>query len=246
MGVAIGSDGTLYAFGGNYPDANLYAIDPGDGSIQREADLGAWPVASPVIDGADTVYCRTVSSLIAVGSDGSIKWLLDLPGQGSPCAPPVFGNDGTMYITSIDGYLHAYDAALSLLAPNGGEDIMAGGAYTIQWETEGEISDVLIEYSTNNGQDWTVVGPPNVGNTGSYQWDPVPLADSNQCLLRISDTSDPSVYDTSDGLFTIFICQDPFVGDLNEDCYLDFRDFAIFAGHWLECGNPFDPACGVP
>ena len=152
---------------------------------------------------------------------------------------------------------------------------MAGSTYTIRWETEGEISDVLIEYSTNNGSDWTAVNPPNAGNTGSYEWDPVPVADSNECLVRISDSTDPAVYDTSDKLFTIFICQGPLVGDISSNCYTDLLDFAILGnqwfqvpgdpsadiapdgvvdlldlalllGNWLECGNPFDPACDVP
>lgn len=35
------------------------------------------------------------------------------------------------------------------------------------------------------------------------------------------------------------------VGDLNNDCHSDFHDFAIFSEHWLECGNPFDPDCGL-
>jgi hypothetical protein len=31
--------------------------------------------------------------------------------------------------------------------------------------------------------------------------------------------------------------------DLNGDCYVDFLDFAILAGDWLNCGNPFDASC---
>lgn len=102
---------------------------------------------------------------------------------------------------------------------------------------------VLIEYSTNNGQDWNDVDI--WWNTGSYDWDPVPGVDSNQCLVRISDLFDPDVSDTSDDVFTIFQCLEPIPGDLNDDCYVDFRDFAVFAGHWLECGNPFDENCGL-
>jgi hypothetical protein len=30
----------------------------------------------------------------------------------------------------------------------------------------------------------------------------------------------------------------PVVGDLNNDCKMDFKDFAIFASHWLECADP--------
>lgn len=31
--------------------------------------------------------------------------------------------------------------------------------------------------------------------------------------------------------------------DLNQDCYIDFRDFAYFAGRWLQCTEPNNPNC---
>jgi hypothetical protein len=58
----------------------------------------------------------------------------------------------------------------------------------------------LIEFSTDNGQNWNVVN--TVPNSGSYSW-LVPAVDSKQCLARVSDAIDPTISDTSDGLFTI-------------------------------------------
>lgn len=132
----------------------------------------------------------------------------------------------------------------SLLVPNGGEQLVAGMTYTIRWESSPTIAQVFIEYSTNNGSSWTAVDPPNSGNTGSYDW-LVPEVTSPDCLVRISDADSPTTNDTSDDVFTIFQCQGPIVGDLNGDCYVDFLDLAIFAISWLQCGNPFDPACGL-
>lgn len=131
---------------------------------------------------------------------------------------------------------------LSLITPNGGEVLTAGLIYDVNWTSTGSISDVLIEYSTDNGESWADVD--TVENTGSYQWD-IPVVDSNECLVRVSDLYDANVSDTSDDVFTIFQCLEPIPGDSNGDCYVDFRDFAILAEHWLECGNPFDPDCGV-
>ena len=37
----------------------------------------------------------------------------------------------------------------------------------------------------------------------------------------------------------------PIPGDLNNDCYVDFLDFSIFAEHWLHTGNPLDSASGI-
>jgi hypothetical protein len=49
----------------------------------------------------------------------------------------------------------------------------------------------------------------------------------------------------SDNVFTISQCLGPIPGDLNNDCYTNGKDLAILAAHWLHCGNPLDPACGL-
>lgn len=36
------------------------------------------------------------------------------------------------------------------------------------------------------------------------------------------------------------------VGDLNFDCYVDLRDFAMLAGEWMLCVDLDDPACTLP
>jgi hypothetical protein len=130
-----------------------------------------------------------------------------------------------------------------VLSPSGGENLVAGGAHTITWKTTdgAETDHVMIEYSTDNGQDWQQVSP--WWNTGSYQWDPLPVVDSNQCLVRISSLDDAAIGSTSGETFTIFQCRKQLKGDLNRDCYVDLLDFAILASDWLECGNPFDPDC---
>ena len=69
------------------------------------------------------------------------------------------------------------------------------------------------------------------------------MVDSNQCLIRIIAPQDAAISDTSDEPFTIFQCNKQLIGDLNNDCYVNFIDLAIMAGNWLECGNPFDASC---
>jgi Tol biopolymer transport system component len=91
-------------------------------------------------------------------------------------------------------------ATLLLVAPNGGEDLTAGSTYPITWSSSGPINNVLIEYSTDNGSNWTSIN--TAPNTGSYDW-LVPAVNSNQCLVRISDASNTDVNDISDGVFTI-------------------------------------------
>lgn len=88
-----------------------------------------------------------------------------------------------------------------LLLGMGGEILTGGDTYTINWSSTGLISSVLIEYSANNGGTWNDVSA--VPNTGSYNW-LVPAINSNQCLVRVSDDSNPAIYDISDNAFVIY------------------------------------------
>ncbi|MBL7152449.1 MAG: metallophosphoesterase [Phycisphaerae bacterium] len=145
-----------------------------------------------------------------------------------------------------------------LLSPNGGEALAVGSAHTITWKTlEGaEIDFVNIDYSLDAGWTWRrIEGAPN---TGSHNWN-IPPADSNQCLVRVSDSANAYLADTSDRTFTIYPCPEDFAADLNNDCYLDFLDFvlladdpdadfldfAALASQWLHCANPFDRSCNL-
>lgn len=130
---------------------------------------------------------------------------------------------------------------LTVLSPNGGEQWAVGSTQQIAWESYEVISGVLIEYSTDNGAGWQTVDP-NAPNTGSYQW-MIPDANSQQCLVRVSKVGDPAAYDVSDNVFTIYLCERDLPMDFNGDCYVDFKDFAVFSADWLKCGNPYDPSC---
>ena len=134
-------------------------------------------------------------------------------------------------------------AGVMLVAPNGGENWVAGNTESIEWETLGDanIPNVKLEYSTNNGHDWNDVN--TVQNTGSYEWLVPEVTSSNQCLVRISDANDANVYDVSDDVFIIFKCQLSSPADLDNNCKIDFVDFSIWAQDWLRNGNPFDPNC---
>jgi hypothetical protein len=97
---------------------------------------------------------------------------------------------------------------LQLEGPNSGGTFVAGSRCLICWKADAAVSDVLLEYSTDNGSSWSVIDI--VANRdawrshrgGYYSWYP-PAAGSNECLLRISDTGDPNILDITDGTFTI-------------------------------------------
>ncbi|KPK40776.1 MAG: hypothetical protein AMJ65_10340 [Phycisphaerae bacterium SG8_4] len=133
-------------------------------------------------------------------------------------------------------------AELTVLAPNGGERLLAANPYTIKWKTRGaDVQSVMIDYYDASSQGWQHIA--QWPNTGWYVWDPVPTLDSAECLIRISAVQDVGISDTSDAAFMIFECRKKMPADLNGDCYVDFLDIAILAGDWLNCGNPFDASC---
>jgi len=88
-------------------------------------------------------------------------------------------------------------------SPNGGEALLAGSAQNIAWGTTDTITDVKIEYSTDDGTNWTTI-IASTANTGSYAWT-LPNTDSTHCLVRISDAANAGTFDVSDAVFGIII-----------------------------------------
>jgi len=92
-------------------------------------------------------------------------------------------------------------STITVTAPNGGETYTAGDNTSISWTWTGTFSNVSIDYSTNGGGNWTNI-TPSTPNDGSYTWT-IPSSATTQGRVRVTDTSDTSVTDQSDGNFTI-------------------------------------------
>ena len=247
--ASIRNAGGRTYFAGHDHFYNHALLDDGDGNPDNDIHQyiigtgGARPYAwSPPYSGDNSFY--TVEQLyhaenygyVLVEVDGfnvTLTWMgrhtldLGIPGIYQPG----------------DVWSYTVSPGPVVLAPNGGENLASAGACTITWKTlQGiNLDSVTIEYSTDNGQSFQAVD--TVENTSSYTWNPVPVMDSNQCLIRIGDPLNAAVSDISDETFTIFQCTKQLKGDLNGDCYVNFLDIAILAGDWLECGNPFDASC---
>ena len=89
---------------------------------------------------------------------------------------------------------------ITILEPNGGENWQVEGTYDISWSSTG-VSEVKIDYTTNNGVSWLPIAASKP-NDGSYSWT-IPNTPSDECRIRISDVSNPTLQDESDGLFSI-------------------------------------------
>jgi hypothetical protein len=97
---------------------------------------------------------------------------------------------------------------VSIIRPNGGENIEVGSEYVIAWDAvdNGTIEDHLLWYSTNAGVDWMEIPLAHPPQQGSYiyPWD-VPGNPSMKCMLkaRSYDAAENFGEDVSDGLFRI-------------------------------------------
>jgi hypothetical protein len=90
---------------------------------------------------------------------------------------------------------------LDVTAPNGGELWLDGDYHDITWNYMSGIANVKIEYSVDNGANWSSV----INSTpcdGTYSW-LIPNKNSNQCLIKISDADDAAIFDISDAVFII-------------------------------------------
>ena len=90
---------------------------------------------------------------------------------------------------------------VTLTAPNGGETFTSGNSTNVTWTSTGSIANVALHYSTNAGAAWTSI-VASTPNDGSYSWT-VPATATTQGRVRVSDASNSSVNDASNGNFTI-------------------------------------------
>ena len=88
-----------------------------------------------------------------------------------------------------------------IIAPNGGESWQVGSTHAITWNPN-SVTNVMIEYTTDNGTSWMIISSSNSAATGSYSWT-VPNAISAACKVRISDAGNASVNSISASAFSI-------------------------------------------
>jgi hypothetical protein len=92
--------------------------------------------------------------------------------------------------------------ALFLAYPNGGERFNTASTAKIYWGTS-ITGNINIEYSSNNGQSWNVVGNNINAQLREYDWVIPYIGSTTEAKVRIYNPSNPSQADTSDAGFTI-------------------------------------------
>ncbi len=99
------------------------------------------------------------------------------------------GSDTSNSTFSIDN-IDTVPPQVSVIYPNGGE--IVAGAITILWsaiddKTIDMNGTILVEYSPDNGVNWSVIASGQ-NNTGSYLWNTTVVPDGDLYLIRVSAT----------------------------------------------------------
>ncbi|MFH1197550.1 MAG: Ser-Thr-rich GPI-anchored membrane family protein [bacterium] len=94
---------------------------------------------------------------------------------------------------------------IKVTSPNGGEIWQSNTNQTITWNTL-DVREVNIEYSTDSGQSWYAIATSVPAELRAFTF-LLPNVSSNTCLVRITDSSNPKLYDISDSFFSITISQ---------------------------------------
>jgi PKD repeat protein len=131
-------------------------------------------------------------------SDGSYNWQVpDTPSTN--CRITIVSEQHSEFENQSSNAFKI--CRLLLLSPNGGELFGSQTMRFITW-TQTNTSTLKLEYSLNNGSDWLLIIGNVPSDGGSYGWN-VPLTNSDQCLVRITDAESDLVWDVSDGTFII-------------------------------------------
>lgn len=97
--------------------------------------------------------------------------------------------------------INANTANITIVQPNGGEVLTGGVTYQIHWNSSFVSGYYRIQVSYTNGASWTTLAS-NISNSGYYNW-LVPNQSQSNCLIKVSDYNDTTVFDQSDASFSV-------------------------------------------
>jgi len=180
----------------NIPSVKLY-----DKSVEFLAEV--IPAGSFILEfpGGTTINTFPNSIPLKIISNNALTgdYVIRVVGKG-PNGTPVHNRDIEILVTN---------SFANVLQPNGEEILYVGTLYPIKFEKI-FIDTIKIDYSTDNGNTWIEISEQSSNLEGDspslsvsqFDWI-IPNTVSTDCLIRISDKSDPSIFDISNATFSI-------------------------------------------
>jgi len=91
--------------------------------------------------------------------------------------------------------------AITVTSPNGGETFR--GTVPITWTVDGDTDTVNVYYSVDNfSSSWKIAGPISA-DTLNFDWDSTIIPNGATYKIKVRNTTDADIYDTSDATFTL-------------------------------------------
>jgi len=135
----------------------------------------------------------------SVAYPGSIPWIV--PDYLSDSCRIKYRSLSAPYVSdSSAGVFKIYK--LNIVTPNDDEVWQPGQIRTIEWNADNLSGNSKIEYSSDNGVNWSIINNSVPITQGSYTWE-VPVVQSESCLVRITSSNDSRIADQSDSMFVI-------------------------------------------
>ena len=192
------------------PASTAYADVAANTTTNYTAVLNTYTISGNVTAGGSGLANVTMNGLTGIPkTDASGFYTATVNYNWSGTVTPTlagygFSPSSRSYANVTADYLgQNYSAstnALTVTAPNDGEEWLGGTVHNITWTTTGSIANVKLEY-TSNGTTWTLI-VASTANTNTYAWT-VPSFNSSTCKVRVSNVSDATCFDMSDNAFTI-------------------------------------------
>ncbi len=182
---------------------NGHIVDSGDGQL-----LGNGPYVKSAGNVAHdgTVYVVAGhGGAVTGGLGGHPVMYFDEVANGS-CLLDVQENRLSLMNLRWDGvvtdrFVLVKGTGIVVAAPDGGETVQVGNPFDIRWATVGNIANVKIEVSIDDGKTYTTI-IASTPNTGTHPWI-VPGASSQRAIVRISDVTNANVFDESNAGFKL-------------------------------------------
>jgi hypothetical protein len=157
--------------------------------------------------------------LIRFDPDGTELWSMPLDDLAYSCGQAGDGNIFCGNLTDVPehqgGWLvkteaNGYYKSIILLQPPGkvgwpinwySGNVQLGLPYVILWHSH-NVQNINVEYSDNNGLDWSHLISEYPAEEGNYEWIPVGLPTS-EGIIRLSETAHPDFFDQNEISFSV-------------------------------------------
>ena len=118
-------------------------------------------------------------------------------------------------LVDTSGQFTIYLPKLVLVNPTGGEKYQSGSPLKISWSSQ-YISNLRIDFSSDNGQNWQTLVSSVMAEDSSWTWDIPTDISSNEAKIRLLAVNDTTIYVENSTVFSIgnIIVKKPVLNDI--------------------------------